>query len=143
MAGRKTRVRRIVGSIMIDKEVILRKYPEIRGRSSKSVEKVADSYMELSSKLHFSLLVAFVSVPVILLVRVIFLGRVERISMGGHGSMLLYIIQFFVVLGLIFSRKYRKYALDLYDYAEDLREEKEYNRVKDSRFRRGSCRCNR
>ncbi|MGI0154411.1 MULTISPECIES: hypothetical protein [Idiomarina] len=100
------------------RDKLMKKFPFLRNRSNKSIEKTADSFMDLSNKIWAAIYVSFVALPVAGVVKTMFevdseLPSLEYLSQFIEVNLLflLGILGF----GAFMAIKFRSWALDLYD----------------------------
>ena len=102
-----------------------KKFQFLRGKSITSLEKTADSFMNVSNRLWGFLFISLVSIPFSLLLK----------SEKGHISsikdllnvimkyeLILLVVLFFLVVGAAIAYKVRDWALCIYDYLDGEKE---------------------
>jgi hypothetical protein len=102
----------------MEREKLMKKFPFLRNRSNKSIEKTADSFMDLSNKIWAAIFVSVVTLPIAGILKTMF-------EVGGELPSLEYLSQFVEVnfflllfilgVGALMAIKFRAWALDLYD----------------------------
>ena len=98
---------------------IIKSFPFLKGRSIKSIDKTADSFMDLSNKMWGSIFVSAVALPLIALSKspldknISFSLFLEAFVEFVDANLVIYLI--IVGIGAFFAIVFRKYALDLYD----------------------------
>ncbi len=92
-----------------------------RARSFKSREKIADTLMDLSTKIWMVIYVAIVSLPLAMIFRlVIGEGHANSLSQIIDSNVKFYFVLLIAILaaGMIMAKKIQKTALDIYDSLE-------------------------
>ena len=94
----------------MDRNRIFKRHPFLKNRSEESLKKVADSFMNLSNKLWFAVIVTTITFPITLSMK-------DSFSHGGLliNSFVFLSCVFLIFFGVIFALKTRNWALDIYD----------------------------
>ena len=101
------------------RDKILKSTPFLKGRSEKSIEKTADSFLDLSNKLFAVIFLSFITVPLAGLVKN--LGSSSSSSTISIDTLAIFISTNGIVLGLLvgvgvfWAWRFRTIALNLYD----------------------------
>jgi hypothetical protein len=105
------------------REKVLKRTPFLKGRSDKSIEKTADSFLDLSNKLFSVIFLSVISVPLFQLIKNMFAAptvvsfELEQLKSYLNVNGVVFLVVIFIAV--VWAWHFRKIALDLYDVLND------------------------
>jgi hypothetical protein len=115
---------------MDEKKKSLDKFKFLKHKSDKSIEKVADSFMDFSSKIYITITLSIFVVPLASIMKLVISENpaslnIETIIKNMNAMFLIFV--FFIIVGFVYAHIFRNWAMYLYDYLEEKQNKKANN----------------